>query len=140
MKREDFIVILGVLSLGWALLAKGQTSSPIPPAPGQTLVVPDSRLPGGFTGRPEAFREYEMCIAAHRKEIDLHNSARRILEIREKRAILEAAWIADPAARARAPGGVEELLARNFAHYKSLGGPAASVAEVREIPSPCPTR
>jgi hypothetical protein len=127
-----------------ALAAASALSLPVlaqapPTLPSQTVVVPtDPSRPRAAGPQQEALQSYQACVAAHRKEVDLHNAAHAIVDLRDNREHLERALAADPAARARAPGGVDGVLAQSFARYKALGGPAATVAAVTELPAPCP--
>ncbi len=86
-----------------------------------------------------AFDAYQNCVAEHRREVELHYAADSLIRFRDQRGMLEAAFQQNPEARRRYPGGVDQLGAAEFARYKSLGGTAASISEVRAVPSPCAT-
>lgn len=84
------------------------------------------------------FEAYQQCVAAHRTEVELHYAAADVLQFRNQRTMLEAAFAANPRARQQYPGGVEQMGAAAFARYRSLGGTARTIAEVQPIASPCP--
>ena len=86
-----------------------------------------------------AFEAYQKCLAEHRREVDLHYAADNLIRLREQRQMMEAAFLQDPKARERYPGGVKQIESEELSRYRSLGGTASTTAEVRPIPSPCPT-
>jgi hypothetical protein len=116
--------------------------SPSPTRPESVIIPADPKTEATMRSveaqRP-AFEAYRKCVAEYRREVDLHYAADEMIRFRDQRATMEAALKQDARARERYPGGVEELIAAAFARYKSVGGTAASVAEVQPVPTPCPT-
>ncbi len=119
------------------------------PAHAQTPVPPERRgTPVMAPANPEmqrsldaqgaAFSIYQKCVADNRKGVDLYYAAQSVIEIRDRRPMIEATFKMDPRTRQQYPGGVDQMMAQAFAHYKSLGGPAAAIAQVQPVPTPCP--
>lgn len=114
-------------------------------------------VPGSAVGRPvpgnpqaeammrsleaqrPAFAALQDCVASHRREVELHYAADNLVRYREQRPMLEAAFAGNAGARAKYPGGVQQMIDSEFDRYRSLGGTAGSLAEVRPVPSPCQT-
>lgn len=84
------------------------------------------------------FENYQRCVAEHRSAVDLHYAASQVIQFRDRRAMLDAAFAADPRARQQYPGGVEQMGAAAFARYRSLGGQANGIDDVKPVASPCP--
>ena len=126
--------VLAVCLLSLQAVAQAPQPGAIPP-PTVPLDPAVQQSPGA---QQEAFRAYQTCVGEHRREVDLHNASKAIVQNRDNRARLEAYLQTDAAARARAPRGVDGILEDAFAHYKSFGGTAASIADVVEVPTPCP--
>ena len=135
LNRETGILFAACLL---ATQAIAQTPPPVPGAP-YSSTPPDAQkqraIQESFQDR---FRDQQKCVEGHRKEVQLHDQSRQIVRFRDNRAAMEKALQSDPELRRRNPGGVDQTLALAFAQYKSLGGPAATVAAVTELPNPCP--
>ena len=115
------------------------------PAPGSAAARP---IPGNpqaeammraLEAQRPAFEAYQNCVGMHRREVELHYAADNLVRFREQRSMLEAALLNNPEARARYPGGAQQMIDAELDRYRALGGTAGSLADVRSIPSPCPT-
>ena len=121
-----------------ALPALAQQSPP--PMNRAPMVVPNnSEAARSLEEQRATFEVYQKCIADHRKEVELHYAAAEVIQIRERRPMIEAALASDPRVRAQYPGGVDQLATLAFARYKAAGGTASSAAQVQPEPTPCPT-
>jgi hypothetical protein len=118
--------------------AGAQTPPPVPGAPYSGSPADVERQRAAQEAFQERFRDQQKCMDGHRKEVQLHNQSRQIVQLRNNRAAMEKAMQSDPELRKRNPGGVEPVLTQAFAQYKLLGGPAATVDTVSELPNPCP--
>jgi hypothetical protein len=98
---------------------------------------PQVLLPSLESQRP-AFEAYQKCVAEHRREVDLYNASREVIDFRDNRAMMEAALAQNPQMRERFPGGVDQIAAIAFARYRSFGGSATSAADVQPMATPCP--
>ena len=115
--------------------------SPSPTRPDSVIIPADRKTEAtmrSMEAQRPAFEAYQKCVAEYRREVDLHYAAADVIQFRDQRATMEAALKQDARARERYPGGAEQLIAAAFARYKSVGGTAASVAEVQPVPTPCP--
>ena len=68
----------------------------------------------------------QQCVGT---EVELHSVSHDLILFRDSRTGMDAALAQNPSIRQQYPGGVDEILAVGFARYKSLGGPAATVAQ-----------
>ena len=115
------------------------------PSPGsaQPVIIPANpqteAMMRSLEAQRPAYEAYYKCVEEHRREVELHYAADNLIRFRDQRTMLEAVFQQNPQARERYPGGPEQMVAAEFARYRSLGGTAASVATVQAIPSPCPT-
>lgn len=106
---------------------------PPPPAPGAPGNLQDQLT----VLRPEA-AAYQKCMSEHRHEVDLYYAADGLIKFRDRRAQWENTYQRNPEVRQQYPGGVDRIGAAGFLRYKSLGGTADSIAEIRPVANPCP--
>ena len=110
--------------------------APMPRTPSPQVPV-DPAMAQSLAVQQEAFRAYQGCVAANHPAVDLHNASRQIVQFRDHPGMLEGA-LQGPDGQARAPNGAAGVMADLFAHYRSFGGTAATIADVTETPTPCP--
>jgi hypothetical protein len=98
--------------------------------------------PPGLTGEEaEAFKRsmaaYQQCTRDKAAEIRLADSARNVIDLRDKQPFWESALKSNTTLRSQYPGGYAQMLKDGFASYRAFGGTAASIDAVRPLPSPC---
>jgi len=118
-------------------------AQPVSPqvTPRGPLAVPQGVPPEmvrAIEAQREGFEAYQRCVAEHRREVDLHYAASQVVQFRNQRAMMEAAFARDPQLREKYPGGAEQMGADALDRYRSLGGSARSIAEVEPVATPCP--
>lgn len=67
----------------------------------------------------------------------LTEAAQAVMHVRDARAFWEPEFKRSASLRMRYPQGYEQMLRDSFTEYKSLGGTAAKVEEVRPVAPPC---
>ena len=139
--RMHRLVIVGCAAAHLAPVVVLAQSPPSPQAPATSMIVPaDAKGQAAMRSletQRQAFAAYQSCVAEHRREFDLHSVAADVIRFRDQRPAMERALKLDPQTAAQYPGGVDQVLAIQFARYRSLGGAAGSIAAVQPVASPC---
>jgi len=81
--------------------------------------------------------DFEQCLREKVAETRLAEEAANIVSLRDRRTFWEGALKTNYTLRSRYPNGYDQMLAESFEQYRSMGGVAATVNAVREIPLPC---
>ena len=148
--------IVATAAIAVASIASGQPVSPQPPArverPPAPLIVPEGAIapkpaqpviipPGVSVEDAEAYRkaraDHDRCQRERATAVRLSESADNVISMRDRRPFWEGVLKTNQTLRTRYPGGYEQMLADGFKEYRTLGGPAETVAAVQPAPQPC---
>lgn len=148
---KNRVVIVLALAAVTTVPARGASAQPVPksatirPGPLNRPGLPlrsEPITPPRLSGEDaEAFKRsiaaHEQCKRDKAAEIRLVEASNNVVNVRDKRPFWEAALKNNSTLRSQNPQGYEQLLARSFEEYRSLGGTLASVNAVRSAASPC---
>ncbi len=134
----------GVAFIAGLAFAAASSAQPVPPPAMPPRVMPAPRLmvpPQASAEEAAAFRQkmddYTRCTHDNERAMRLAEASRGLASMRDGRPFWEDELRRNASLQQRYPQGYGQMLDEAFRLYRSLGGPAASVAAVTAIAPPC---